>query len=217
MLSPLGDQMKMMILLIAFICCITLNLTTVTAQKAAVQEINNHEQVLKNYEMSNNTKYSIVSMVNLFGTSGYVISAAEKFKAPKAGWTLQGINIGAWDGFNGSQNSIPRAGIFLLEIRDKDRNLLYQFADEQIPYTNFVYNQTSVDSMIINLPPISVSDEFYVCIYDRGTFGLLATWTNTTGNSYFYNRGGDEMIQATLPIAENTTTPINWAMQVIGS
>ncbi len=95
--------------------------------------------------------------------------------------------------------------------------MLYQFADEQIPYTNFVFNQTSVDSMIISLPPISVSDEFYVCIYDRGTFGLLATWTNTTGNSYFYNRAGDEMIQASLPMAENTTTPINWAMQVIGS
>jgi hypothetical protein len=213
-----------MIVLIAALCCVTLCFTGLAAEatkKTAAQGETVQSQILKSYAgniSDNKTKINFVSMAGLFGSrNAYELAEAAKFKSPKAGWTLHGVNVIGWDGFNGTLESIPIGQIFALEIRDKNLNLLYQFADLQIPYTNFVFNMTRASGVIIDLPPIAVSDEFYVCLFDRGGFVVGAERANKTGDSYFFNKATGEMIPAVLPVAQNQTAPINWIMEVIGS
>ena len=62
------------------------------------------------------------------------IGEAVKFTAPKAGWKLQKVRVLAWSGYNESSQSFPADRNIMLEVRDKDLNLLYKFADAQNNY-----------------------------------------------------------------------------------
>lgn len=219
--------MRKMILLLAALCCVALSLSGFAAgaaDNATTQGANNQVQILKAYTgnlSANTTQISYVTMIGLFGPLGgpaaLDVAEAVKFTVPNPGWKLKGLTILGWDGFNGTAASVPPGRIFAIEVRDKDKNMLYQFADLQIPYTNYLLNQTFASPIDIELPPIAVSDEFYVCLYERGTFFVGAEITNTTGNSYFYNRLTGNMTSAVLPIANNVTSPVNWIMEAIGS
>jgi len=216
--------MRKMILLLAALCCMALSLNSFAAEAAKNAAAQDQAPILKSYTgnlSDNKTQISYVTMIGLFGPlaglAALDVAEAVKFTVPKAGWTLRGLTILGWDGFNGTMASIPRGQLFALEVRDKDKKLLYQFADLQIPYTNYVFNQTSASPIDIELPPIAVTDEFYVCVYERGTFFVGAEITNKTGNSYFYSKASGNMTQAQLPIANNMTSPVNWIMEAIGS
>ena len=160
---------------------------------------------------------SLFRMVDLFGFPGG-INAAEvvKFKAPKPGWTLRQFSIVGYDGYNGTRESLPESQTIAFEIRDKDFNLLYRYADTQLPYTNFIKNSTKPVSMIFDLPPIPVSDEFYMLFFDRAAVGVLAE-LNMQGNSSFYDQLEGMMYEAGIPAENNETIPINWVMSVAGN
>jgi hypothetical protein len=176
-------------------------------------------QILNSYEGNLSQKeVGAVDMLSFFGRPGHFIAETVKFKAPKPGWKLDEVQLMGWDGFNGTVESIPREREIALEIRDKDRKLLYRFTDSQLPYTNYVRNATGVYPITIELPPISVSDEFYVSFYDRGAVAVASERLNETSkNSFLYIEPGDELVPANLPIGENKTVSVNWIMSVGGA
>ena len=139
-----------------------------------------------------------------------------KFNAPKPGWKLKNVGIFAYDGFNGTPESVPPDNSISLEVRDKDLNLLYRYADSEIPFSNFRLNITDPMFMNFEVPSIPVSDEFYVVFYDRGAL-VVASELNVTANSYIFDRASKKPIPAVVPIGVNQTTPTNWIMEVEGS
>ena len=160
-----------------------------------------------------------IDLLSIMGLPAYFIAEAVKFKAPKPNWKLNTVQVLGWDGFNGSTQSIPRERIIALEVRDKDLNLLYRFADSQLPYSNFVRNATETYPFTISLPSIPVSDEFYVCFYDRGAIAVASEILNETSqNSFIYIEDGNTLLPSNLPLfRENESVPLNWIMTVGGN
>jgi hypothetical protein len=181
-----------------------------TAMSSALDTVTSYEGNLSEKELN------YANMIELFGPTGMAAAEAVKFKAPRADWTLKNVTVFGWDGFNGSSESVPSQGIIALEIRDKDLNLLYRFADTQLPYTNFIFNFTGIFPIMIEMPSIPVSDEFYVCFYDRGSVLTSFEFVNETKESYIFDRAARKMLPAELPVGENSTAPINWIMRVNG-
>jgi hypothetical protein len=211
-----GDSLKKMLLSAALICFAALLLAGLAmAADLKAPQI----QVLSSYEGNlSEKKINLVSMPAIFGLLGVDVAETVKFKAPKPGWKVKAINIFAWDGFNGTLQSIPRERIIALEIRDKDLNLLYRFADSQLPFSNYIFNATEAYPMTIELPSVPVSDEFYVSFYDRGAVAVAAEVLNDTINSsFFFNAVADELIPSELPQGQNKTSPVNWIMSVSGA
>jgi CheY-like chemotaxis protein len=126
------------------------------ADASANQIINSYEGNLSQKEVRS------LDMLSFFGRSGFFIAEAVKFKAPNPGWKLNSVKLVAWDGFNGTVESIPSSREIGLEVRDKDLNLLYKFADSQLPYSNYAQNATLGYPMTIEVPSIPVSDDFYI-------------------------------------------------------
>jgi len=200
-------------MLIATSCLLTLSLASISA---FADSQSTDEQVLYSYE-GNVTDMSIlpVDLVSYIGKPAFFIAEAVKFKAPKANWKVDSVQLYAWDGYDGSNESIPSERIISLEIRDKDLNLLYKFADSQIPYTNYARNATGMYPLTIEIPQISVSGDFYICFYDRGAIAIASEPLNKTSeNSFLYVDGS--LLNSTLPTAETTVTPVNWIMKVTG-
>lgn len=207
-----GDNTKKMILIIA-LCITALSLASIS-----IAADTQNGDVLNSYEGNLSEKaLGISNAVGLFGQAGLNVAEAVKYKAPKAGWKLQQVSVLGWDGFNGSIDSVPNDRIIAMEVRDKDLNLLYRFTDSQRPYTNFAFNRTIPTFINIDLPSVPVSDEFYICFYDRGAIGVLSEKLNTTGNSYYFNNAGNELAPAEIPVSENETALVNWIMVASGS
>ncbi len=213
-LTRLGEHLKKMMILMAALCFVALSLAGLS-MAADAQDDNN----LTSYEGNLSQKeFTMLTMPMFFGQNGLNVAEAVKFKAPRAGWKLNEVNVLVWDGFNGTAESVPKERVVAIEVRDQDLNLLYRFADTQRAYTNYVFNSTTPLFMNVDLPAIPVSDEFYVCFYDRGAVAVTSEQINeTSGNSFLYNRAGKEMVAATLPISDNQTANFNWIMQVAGS
>ncbi|MDM7940400.1 MAG: hypothetical protein QUS07_08670 [Methanothrix sp.] len=159
-----------------------------------------------------------IDMLSLLGRTGFFVAEAVKFKAPKQNWKLDSVQLIGWDGYNGTVESIPQERVIALEVRDKDLNLLYRFADSQLPYTNYAFNSTSLYPLTIRLPQVTVSDDFYICFYDRGAVAVACERLNETSkNSFIYLGPGNQMLPANLPGENNETIPVNWIMTVSGS
>jgi hypothetical protein len=205
-----------MVLIMAVLCFVALSLASISA---AADASANQYQVIKSYEGNLSEKQlDFVSTFTLFGRIGRDVAQTTKFKAPKSGWKIKSVNLMAWDGFNGTIESVPIEMIIALEVRDKNLDLLYRFTDSQLPYTNYAFNVTRPYPLTIELPSVPVSDEFYICFYDRAAVAVVGELLNkTNGNSFLYNSAGDELFPAELPIAKNQTSPINWIMSVSGS
>jgi hypothetical protein len=151
----------------------------------------------------------------IYGPPGFFIAEAVKFQAPKDNWKISAVQLYGFDGYNGSQESAPEERTIALEIRDKDKNLLYKFADSQIPYSNYARNATLLYPLTIEIPQIAVSDEFYVCFYDRGAVAVGSELINEPSkNSFIYVES--ELLPAMIPESENVSTPLNWLMAVSG-
>lgn len=208
--------MKKMVLLMTAICSLALFLAGISAAADAQSP---EKQVLHSYEGNVTEKDIIpVDLLSLIGAPAYFFAEAVKFKAPKADWKLNAVQLYGWDGFNGSDQSIPMERIIALEIRDKDLNLLYKFADSQLPYSNYARNATLMYPLTINIPEIPVSDDFYVCFYDRGAIAVASERLNETSkNSFIYVEDGNQLLPAALPTNDNATIPINWLMAISGN
>lgn len=209
--------MKKMVLLISVLCLMVLSLTGISAAADAKSPEN---QLLNSYE-GNLTQKRVVSidLLSVMGLPAYFIAEAVKFKAPKPDWKLNTVQILGWDGYNGSTQSIPSERIIALEVRDKDLNLLYRFTDSQLPYSNFVRNATETYPFTMRLPSIPVSDEFYVCFYDRGAIAVAAEVLNKTSqNSFIYIEEGNTLLPSNLPLlGQNESVPLNWIMTIGGN
>jgi hypothetical protein len=206
-----------MVLLITVLCLLTLYFTGISAAADAKSPEN---QVMNSYDGNLSQKRIVsIDLLSTMGLPAYFIAEAVKFKAPKPDWKLNTVQILGWDGFNGTAESIPRERIIALEVRDKNLNLLYKFADSQLPYSNFVRNATETYPFTIRIPSISVSDEFYVCFYDRGAVAVASEILNETSQrSFIYVEGGDKLLPANLPLyKENESVPLNWIMTVSGN
>jgi len=205
-----------MVLLITVLCLLALSLTGISTAADAKSPDN---QLINSYD-GNLSEMRIVSidLLSIMGLPAYFIGQTVKFKAPKPGWKLNTVQILGWDGFNGTTESIPGERIIALEVRDKDLNLLYKFADSQLPYSNFIRNATETYPFTIQIPSISVSDEFYVCFYGRGAIAIATEILNETrGNSFIYVEGGNALLPANLPLfKEDESVPLNWIMTVSG-
>ena len=211
-LSLLGDRLKNMVLL----CLLALSLTGISAA-ADAQSL--EKQVLHSYEGNITDKDIIpVDLLSLIGAPAYFFAETVKFKAPKADWKVNAVQLYGWDGFNGSDQSIPMERVIAIEIRDKDLKLLYKFADSQLPYSNYARNATLMYPLTVSIPQIPVSDDFYVCFYDRGAIAVASERLNETSkNSFIYVEDGNQLLPAALPTKDNGTIPINWIMAIDGN
>ncbi|MCX6673032.1 MAG: hypothetical protein NTY37_04550 [Methanothrix sp.] len=157
--------------------------------------------------------FTIFSTLNQFGTEGLGVGEAVKFTAPKAGWKLQKVRVVGWSGFNNSTQTFPADRNIMLEIRDKDLNLLYKFADSQ---NNYFLSETGPLFGEIEIPAVPVTGDFYVVFYDRGVAPIGMETIDSTGNSFLFNRG--QIQPAEFPIAEtNETIKINWLIEAAGN
>jgi hypothetical protein len=155
---------------------------------------------------------SLFTIISAFGLEGLNIGEAVKFTSPKAGWKLRAVNVLGWSGFNNTTQTFPSDRNFLLEIRDKDLNLLYRFADAQ---NGYFLSQTGPIDGVIEIPALPVTGDFYVVFYDRGSMAILMEEDNGTGNSFLYSNGILEPAQRTI-VATNETYPVNWMIRALG-
>ena len=203
----MGDHMKKTILLLACLCCAALCINAIAAETATSKLTTLRVDSGKNYSEMNVTLFS--SLVE-FGSLD--IGDAVKFTAPKAGWKLQKVRVLGWSGFNESSQTYPADRNIMLEIRDKDLNLLYKFADAQ---NNYFLSETGPLFGEIEIPAVPVTGDFYVVFYDRGAAPIGMETSDGTGNSFIFVNGqifpADRTIQET-----NETIKINWLIEAAG-
>ena len=148
-----------------------------------------------------------------FKMDPFSVGEAVKFKAPKPGWTLKQVRVVGWNGFDGNASSIPDSENFLIEVRDSDLNLLYRMVDTQNAYFTF----PAPVLRAIDLPPVPVTDEFYVIFYDRGEMLIGMELENATGSSYYYNSLYSELLPVEFLDENNNTNSINWLIRAVGN
>lgn len=203
----MGDNLKKTILLLACLCCAALCINAIAAETAKSQLTTLRGDSGKNYSEMNVTLFS--SLVE-FGSLDF--GEAVKFAAPNAGWELQKVRVLAWSGFNKSTQTFPADRNIMLEIRDKDLNLLYKFADAQ---NNYFLSDTGPLFGEIEIPAVPVTGDFYVIFYDRGAAPIGMENSDGTGNSFIFFNG--QILPADRTIQEtNETIKINWLIEAAG-
>jgi hypothetical protein len=203
----LGDPLKKVILLLAALCCAVLvfNSLAQTTQPGASD----------NFSVLTADSGTNISVMNATFTTSPAIAVGQavKFQPPKAGWKLKLISIMATDGWNSSVKTFPTPLPFTIEIRDKDLNLLYHYADTQLPYFTHPDLITMAD---IEVPAMPMSGEFYVCFYGYGQIALMTELQNSTGNCYYYVMPTGQLAPAELQLENNSTLPVNWIIRAAG-
>ena len=156
--------------------------------------------------------YTLFSAINNFGFAGLGIGEMVKFKPPKPGWKLKGVQIVGWSGFNNTTKQFSPDRMFLVEVRDINGDLLYRFNDIQNMY--FASTNGPVAHKF-DIPALPVNGDFFVIFYDRGSMGIGMELNNATGNSYFV--ANDQLIPAgfTNKIT-NETQKVNWLIRAVG-
>jgi len=199
--------MKNTILLLACLCCAALGINAIAAQAVAPQLTTLRGDGGQNYSEINFTLFS-----SLAEFASLEAGEAVKFTAPKAGWKLQKVRVLGWSGYNESTQSYPADRNIMLEIRDKDLNLLYKFADSQ---NSYFLSDVGPRFGEIEIPAVAVTGDFYVVYYDRGAAPIGMEASNGTGNSFIFING--QVIPADRTILEtNETVKINWLMEALG-
>ena len=143
----------------------------------------------------------------------YAWAQATKFTAPRSGWKLSQLFIGASYSLGNETNKSQEIKQFAIEIRDAKKKLLYHFSDIQLAYFN---RPNGYGIAIIDIPSIQVEDDFFVCFYGYKSIGVAAELQNASGNSYWYDRSTDIMYQGELPLQHNKTLPVNWIIWAAG-
>jgi hypothetical protein len=199
--------LKKTILLIACLCCAALCINAIAAETATSKLTTLRGDSGKNYSEINFTLFS-----SLAEFSSLEVGEAVKFTAPKAGWKLQKVRVLGWSGYNKSSQSFPADRNIMLEIRDKDLNILYKFADAQ---NNYFLSDAGPLFGEIEIPTVPVTGDFYVVFYDRGAAPIGMENINGTGNSFIFING--QILPADRTIQEtNETVKINWLIEAAG-
>ncbi|MDD4651634.1 MAG: hypothetical protein PHQ34_05325 [Methanothrix sp.] len=203
----MGDYMKRTILLLACLCCAALCINAIAAQTGASQLTTLRGDDGKNYSEKD---FKLFSSFGVFGSLN--VGEAVQFTAPSAGWKLQMVRVLGWSGYNETTQTFPADRNIMVEIRDKDLNLLYKFADSQ---NNYFLSETGPKFGEIEIPALPVSGNFYVIYYDRGAAPVLMEAANATGKSYLFIDGNLE--PAEFPTSDsNETIAVNWMIEALG-
>jgi len=205
--------LKKIVLLMAALCCALLCSSVLAAEKANAPKFT----LLKADSGKNISQmnFSLYSVTDTFGQDGIGIGEAAKFTAPGPNWKLMALQFLGWSGFNETTQRLPLDRNFLVEIRDKDLNLLYKFADAQN-----LYFGSAKGPMIsgMEIPALPVTGDFYVIFYDRGSMGLgmESASANETGKSFFFMNG--QLAPAEFVNKKtNETVDFNWVIRAIGA
>jgi hypothetical protein len=134
-----------------------------------------------------------------------------KFSPPKKDWDLKKVQVVGWNIFDPRNETHPEEKFFVLEVRDSNLNLLYKLVDSRLTY--FQSGEPSMAT--IEIPAISMNDDFYVVFYDRGGVGLGTNITNVQERSYFYNGLAEQILPAQVTLS-NKTASLNWIIRAIG-
>jgi len=126
---------------------------------------------------------------------------------------IKAILIMATDSYNLSKNELPKPLPFAIEIRDARLRLLYHFADTQLPYFTA---PDEIKMAYVEVPDVSVNEDFFVCFYGYRSIALAAELQNATGRSYLFDKFTGKLYAYELPIGNNKTLPINFLIRVIG-
>ena len=204
--------MKKMILLAAALFCAALCGAVMAAEKAGTPQLT----ILKedsggNLSQMNITPYTVATD---FGLDAYSVGAAVKFTPPKPGWKLTGVQVFGWTGLNKTSKTLPTPQEFLLEIRDKDLNLLYRMIDTQNAY--FTFPNPIV--RLLEIPALTMNGDFYVIFYDRGAMVIGAEMMNGTGHSYFFDNRNTSLVGPVEFVSPDTNKSItvNWILRAVG-
>ncbi len=162
-----------------------------------------------NLSRMNMTLYSAATD---WGIDAFGVGEAVKFTVPKPGWKLMQVRVAGWNGYNDTTKTIPSANDFLIEIRDKNLNLLYRMSDTQNAYFTF----TAPVLRAIDIPALPLTGDFYVIFYDRGAMVVGMEQQNGTGNSYFYDSLTGDLIPASFKDANSESTKVNWVLRAVG-
>jgi hypothetical protein len=199
--------LKKTILLLACLCCAALCINAIAAETATSKLTTLREDSGKNYSEMNFTLFSSLAE---FGALN--VGEAVKFTAPKSGWKLQKVQVVGWSGFNQSAQKFPDDGNIMIEIRDKDLNLLYKFADAQ---NNYFLSDAGPLFGEIEIPTVTVTGDFYVVFYDRGAARIGMETTDSTGNSFLFMGGQIQPAEFTNQDT-NETMKVNWLIEALG-
>ena len=156
------------------------------------------------------TNFTLFSSFEVFGSLG--IGEAVKFTAPSSGFKLQKVRILAWSGFNNTTKTYPAERDIMLEIRVKDLNLLYKFADGQ---NNYFLSSEGPTFAEIGIPEMKMTGDFYVVFYDRGAAPIGAVEVADSGNSYLFD-GAETFPAEFVDQDTNETIGYNWVIQTLG-
>ena len=170
--------------------------------------------VLKQDSGTNITNMSLTlySAGQDWGINAFSVGEAVKFTAPKPDWKLKQIRVLGWNGFNETTLTVPSPSNFLIEVRDKNLNLLYRLADTQNAY----FTLPAPALIAIDIPALPLTGDFYIIFYDRSTMRIGVELENGTGNSYQYNSMYSELIPAQFKIDNNESTKVNWVIRAVG-
>lgn len=201
-----GDHLNQSTLLFSALCCAALCICASGADSTKEQS-----KTLTGSELNfSEANLTLFSSLEVFGSFG--IGEAVKFTAPSSGFNLQKVRILAWSGFNNTTKTYPAERDILLEIRDKDLNLLYKFADGQNNY--FLSSEGPIYGEI-EIPEMKMTGDFYVVFYDRGAAPIGAADVAESGNSYLFN-GAETFPAEFVDQDTNETIGYNWVIEAIG-
>ena len=210
-MSSQGDRLKKTVLLISAFCFLAF--TGLGMAQSNEDGSGQNMTELKQDSTTNESKnVQLYSAGQDWGLNSFFFGEAVKFTAPKPDWKLNQIKVLGWNGFNESSMVVPSPSNFLIEVRDADLNLLYRLADTQNAY----FTDTVPVLRAINIPPLTVAEEFYIVFYDRSIMKIGVEVESGTGNSYVYDSINNRMIPAEFRIEESNTTKVNWIIRAVG-
>ncbi len=219
-----------MILIMSVLCCIALchcalaintpakltpkspSLLSSTKQALAPAENITNITILKEDSGTNFTKMN----VTLQASPLVATAQAVEFKPPKPGWKLEHVLVMATDGWNLSSKNNPVPLPFAIEIRDKVGRLLYHYSDTQLPYFTHPQGTKEIRWADIEIPALTVNDEFFICFYGYSLLMLLTEIQNASGNSYYYDKSTGRLYHAVINTTKNKTLPVNWIIRAAG-
>ena len=148
--------------------------------------------------------------MEVFGLDSFMLAEAMKFTAPRSDWTLDGVRILGWDEYVENETR-PAEKIIALEIRDEELNLLYSFTDSQLAHFNYP------GLVEIEIPPISIDGDFYVCFYDRGAMSIGVDQDDPSGNSFIFVKPTKELKPAAF-LTDNSeeSVMVDWIIRAVG-
>jgi|GEM_PF-629302 len=220
-------DMKWISLLMATLCCALIS-TASSAILSPGQVLSNDDQELLvqpdgyiyRYVTETINGSAVITSANIsdlasvedFNLSSKWYAMAVKFSAPKDGWKLKKVQIAGMIYYDYQNQTFPPGWCFGLEILDSEKNLLYKYADSSLAY--FSVGSPFMGEM--ELPPLEIDGDFYVCVYDRNLFGVAMNITAPQETSFIYNSVTGDMMPTTTTLDGDVPASMNWIIRAVG-